>query len=81
MDALGIDNADIGLPGAGGRTPPASKPWREIVQQKLRIRPTAGPHSSQRHHSIAEISQRAALRSKLHLYRSCDSFLAEEDAR
>ncbi len=42
MDALGIDTADIGLPGAGGtHAAGVERLAREIVDQKLRIRPTA----------------------------------------
>ena len=40
MDALGIDTADIGLPGAGGtHAAGVERLAREIVEQKLKIRP------------------------------------------
>src|SRR5919197_5689741 len=40
MNALGIDAADIGLPGAGGTHAEGVYALaREIVEQKLRIRP------------------------------------------
>src|SRR5256714_4098056 len=63
MDALGIDTADIGLPGAGGtHAAGVERLAREIVEQKLRIR----PNCAARTHAadikpIAEISQRAGI--------------------
>jgi 2-isopropylmalate synthase len=63
MDALGIDTADIGLPGAGGtHAAGVEQLAREIVEQKLRIR----PNCAARTHAadikpIAEISQRAGI--------------------
>src|SRR3990172_7827510 len=40
MDALGIDTADVGLPGAGARAQADVEVLcREIVEQRLRIRP------------------------------------------
>src|ERR1043165_6335007 len=40
MDQLGIDTADIGLPGAGGtHAAGVERLAREIAEQKLKIRP------------------------------------------
>ncbi len=63
MDALGIDTADIGLPGAGGtHAAGVEQLAREIVDKKLKIR----PNCAARTHAadimpIAEISQRAGI--------------------
>ena len=63
MNTLGIDTADIGLPGAGGtHAAGVEQLAREIVEQKLRIR----PNCAARTHAadikpIAEISQRAGI--------------------
>jgi 2-isopropylmalate synthase len=63
MNALGIDTADIGLPGAGGtHAAGVERLAREVVEQKLRIR----PNCAARTHAadikpIAEISQRAGI--------------------
>ncbi|HKR02570.1 MAG TPA: LeuA family protein [Pyrinomonadaceae bacterium] len=63
MDELGIDTADIGLPGAGGtHAAGVERLAREIAEQKLRIR----PNCAARTHAadikpIAEISQRAGI--------------------
>src|ERR1700730_11631953 len=63
MEALGIDTADIGLPGAGG-THAASVELmaREIAEKKLKIRPNcaARPHRNDII-PIVEISQRAGI--------------------
>jgi hypothetical protein len=49
MDALNIDTADIGLPGAGGaHAAGVERLAREIAEKKLKIRPNCS-HSSQRH--------------------------------
>src|SRR5204863_9918641 len=61
MDALDIDTADIGLPGAGGTHAAGVETMaREIAEQKLKIRPNcaARTHRNDIMH-IAEISQRA----------------------
>ncbi|HEY0405110.1 MAG TPA: LeuA family protein [Pyrinomonadaceae bacterium] len=63
MDALGIDTADIGLPGAGGtHAAGVERLAREIVEQKLRIRPNcaARTHAADIQ-PIADISQRAGI--------------------
>lgn len=63
MGALGIDTADIGLPGAGGtHAAGVERLAREIADKKLRIR----PNCAARTHAadikpIAEISQRAGI--------------------
>src|SRR3954467_4036735 len=63
MDALGIDTADIGLPGAGGtHAAGVERLAREIADKKLKIR----PNCAARTHAadikpIAEISQRAGI--------------------
>jgi isopropylmalate/homocitrate/citramalate synthase len=63
MDALGIDTADIGLPGAGGtHAASVERLAREIADKKLRIRPNCAART---HRSditpIVEISQRAGI--------------------
>ena len=63
MDALGIDTADIGLPGAGGtHAAGVERLAREIAEQKMRIRPNCAARTHQNDiRPIAEISQRAGL--------------------
>ncbi len=63
MDALGIDTADIGLPGAGGtHAAGVERLAREIVEQKLKIRPNCAARTHRNDiHPIAEISQRAGI--------------------
>src|SRR5213082_1477377 len=63
MDALRIDTADIGLPGAGGtHAAGVERLAREIVEQKLRIRPNCAARTHQNDiRPIAEISQRAGI--------------------
>ncbi|HYN85317.1 MAG TPA: LeuA family protein [Pyrinomonadaceae bacterium] len=63
MDALGIDTADIGLPGAGGtHAAGVERLAREIVEQKLRIRPNCAARTHRNDITpIAEISQRAGI--------------------
>jgi isopropylmalate/homocitrate/citramalate synthase len=63
MDALGIDTADIGLPGAGG-THAASVELmaREIADKKMKIRPNCAARTHRNDIiPIAEISQRAGI--------------------
>src|SRR3979490_1362803 len=63
MDALGIDTADIGLPGAGG-THAASVELmaREIADKRLNIRPNCAARTHRNDIiPIAEISQRAGI--------------------
>ena len=63
MDALSIDTADIGLPGAGGtHAAGVERLAREIADQKLKIRPNCAART---HRSdiipVVEISQRAGI--------------------
>ena len=63
MDAIGIDTADIGLPGAGG-THAASVELmaREIAEKNLRIRPNCAARTHRNDIiPIVEISQRAGI--------------------
>jgi isopropylmalate/homocitrate/citramalate synthase len=63
MEALGVDTADIGLPGAGGaHAASVERLAREIADKRLKIR----PNCAARTHAadikpIAEISQRAGI--------------------
>ena len=63
MDALGIDTADIGLPGAGGtHAAGVERLAREIVEQKLNIRPNCAARTHPNDiRPVAEISQRAGI--------------------
>jgi len=63
MDALGIDTADIGLPGAGGtHAAGVERLAREIVEQKLKIRPNCAARTHRNDIlPIVEISQRAGI--------------------
>ncbi len=63
MDALGIDTADIGLPGAGGtHAEGVERLAREIVEQKLKIRPNCAARTHRNDITpIVEISQRAGI--------------------
>src|ERR1700756_268594 len=63
MDALGIDTADIGLPGAGGTHAAGVELMaREIADQKLKIRPNCAARTHKNDIApIAEISQRAGI--------------------
>jgi isopropylmalate/homocitrate/citramalate synthase len=63
MNDLGIDTADIGLPGAGGtHAEGVERLAREIVERKLSIRPNCAARTHQNDiRPIAEISQRAGI--------------------
>lgn len=63
MDALGIDTADIGLPGAGGtHAAGVERLAREIADKKLRIRPNCAARTHAADITpIVEISQRAGI--------------------
>jgi 2-isopropylmalate synthase len=63
MDALGIDTADIGLPGAGGTHAAGVETMaREIADKKLKIRPNCAARTHRNDIApIAEISQRAGI--------------------
>src|SRR5256885_12849619 len=63
MDALGIDTADIGLPGAGGAHAESVELLaREIADKKLKIRPNCAARTHRNDIvPIVEISQRAGI--------------------
>ena len=63
MDELGIDTADIGLPGAGGtHAAGVERLAREIVGQRMRLRPNCAARTHRNDiRPIAEISQRAGI--------------------
>jgi 2-isopropylmalate synthase len=63
MDALGIDTADIGLPGAGGTHAESVESLaREIAAKNLRIRPNCAARTHRNDIiPIVEISQRAGI--------------------
>src|SRR5438477_4037587 len=63
MDALSIDTADIGLPGAGGtHAAGVERLAREIVEHKLKIRPNCAARTHENDiRPIAEISERAGI--------------------
>jgi 2-isopropylmalate synthase len=63
MDSLGIETADVGLPGAGPRQVEAvTRLCREIVEQKLGIRPNCAARTLMVDiQPIAEISQRTGI--------------------
>jgi 2-isopropylmalate synthase len=63
MDSLGIDTADIGLPGAGGtHAASVERLAREIADQKLRIRPNCAARTHRNDIiPIVEISQRSGI--------------------
>ncbi len=63
MDALGLDTADIGLPGAGGTHAEGVEMLaREIADKKLRIRPNCAARTHRNDIiPIVEISQRAGI--------------------
>src|SRR5689334_11447184 len=63
MDALGIDTADIGLPGAGGTHAAGVELMaREIADKKMKIRPNCAARTHRNDIiPIVEISQRAGI--------------------
>src|ERR671914_1356249 len=63
MEALGIDTADIGLPGAGGtHAAGVERMAREIAEKKLKIRPNCAARTHRNDIiPIVEISQRAGI--------------------
>jgi 2-isopropylmalate synthase len=63
MDALGIDTADIGLPGAGGtHAAGVERLAREIVEKNLKIRPNCAARTHRNDIvPIAEISHRTGI--------------------
>ena len=63
MDALGIDTADIGLPGAGGTHAAGVELMaREIAEKKLKIRPNCAARTHRNDiQPIVDISQRTGI--------------------
>src|ERR1051325_3336216 len=63
MEKLGIDTADIGLPGAGGtHAAGVERLAREIADKKLKIRTNCAARTHEHDiRPIAEISQRAGI--------------------
>jgi 2-isopropylmalate synthase len=63
MESLGIDTADIGLPGAGGtHAAGVERLVREIAEQKLKIRPNCAARTHRNDIApVAEISQRVGI--------------------
>src|ERR1044072_1848072 len=63
MEALSIDTADIGLPGAGGtHAAGVERLAREIAEKKLKIRPNCAARTHRNDIiPIVEISQRAGI--------------------
>ena len=63
MEALGIDSADIGLPGAGGtHAAGVERIAREIAEQKLKLRPNCAARTHRNDIApVAEISQRVGI--------------------
>src|SRR5688500_18154480 len=63
MEALGIDTADIGLPGAGGtHAAGVERLAQEIAQQKMKIRPNCAARTHRNDIiPIVEISQRVGI--------------------
>ena len=63
MDALGIDTADIGLPGAGGTHAAGVELMaREIAEKKLKIRPNCAARTHRKDiQPIVDISQRTGI--------------------
>src|SRR5438067_8236242 len=63
MNELGIDTADIGLPGAGGTHAAGVEMMaREIADNKMKIRPNCAARTHRNDIApIAEISQRAGI--------------------
>jgi isopropylmalate/homocitrate/citramalate synthase len=63
MNALGIDTADIGLPGAGGtHAAGVERMAREIAEKRLKIRPNCAARTHRNDITpIVEISQRAGI--------------------
>jgi isopropylmalate/homocitrate/citramalate synthase len=63
MEALGMDTADIGLPGAGGtHAAGVERIVREIAEQKLKIRPNCAARTHRNDIApVAEISQRVGI--------------------
>jgi isopropylmalate/homocitrate/citramalate synthase len=70
MHAIGVDNADIGLPGAGAHVQKTvERLAREIVDQKLRVAPSAAGRTHENDvKPIIEISQRVGIAIEADLF-------------
>ncbi|MBK5260748.1 MAG: 2-isopropylmalate synthase [Thermoanaerobaculia bacterium] len=70
MDAIGINNADIGLPGAGPHVQKTVETLaREIVNEKLSVAPSAAGRTHENDiRPIIEISQRAGIAIEADLF-------------
>jgi isopropylmalate/homocitrate/citramalate synthase len=70
MDAIGIDNADIGLPGAGPHVQKTvERLAREIVEQKLSVYPSAAGRTHENDvRPIIDISNRVGIRIEADLF-------------
>jgi isopropylmalate/homocitrate/citramalate synthase len=70
MDAIGIDNADIGLPGAGPHVQKTvERLAREIVDQKLSVYPSAAGRTHENDvRPIIDISQRVGIAIEADLF-------------
>src|SRR5688572_28503065 len=70
MDAIGIDNADIGLPGAGPHVQQTVEALaREIVEKKLKVYPSAAGRTHENDiRPIIEISQRVGIAIEADLF-------------
>lgn len=70
MDRIGIDNADIGLPGAGPHVQKTvERLAREIVEQKLSLYPSAAGRTHENDiRPIVEISQRVGIAIEADLF-------------
>ncbi|HYO74991.1 MAG TPA: LeuA family protein, partial [Thermoanaerobaculia bacterium] len=70
MDAIGIDNADIGLPGAGPHVQKSvERLAREIVEQKLSVYPSAAGRTHENDvRPIIDISERVGIAIEADLF-------------
>ena len=70
MDAIGIDNADIGLPGAGAHVQKTVEALaREIVEKKLKVYPSAAGRTHENDiRPIIDISQRVGIAIEADLF-------------
>jgi 2-isopropylmalate synthase len=70
MDAIGIDNADIGLPGAGEHVQKTVEALaREIVEKKLKVYPSAAGRTHENDiRPIIDISQRVGIAIEADLF-------------
>src|SRR5688572_2237368 len=70
MDAIGIDNADIGLPGAGPHVQKTVEALaREIVEKKLKVYPSAAGRTHENDiRPIIDISQRVGIAIEADLF-------------